>query len=141
MTGSTLPWANPPLTLNTVPGFLAGTFRNIIRWLKPRGCLAAFYSEFRFDPSSPVEILQADHTALDRAFTENQIPYRSRDFTESHYRLMARKHQAAAALEEDFIREGNLLLFVKISTESIPQDMPCEEFKKFSARYLYLASL
>jgi cyclopropane fatty-acyl-phospholipid synthase-like methyltransferase len=117
---------------------LAQTIRKLCRWLKPGGRLAAYYSPFRFSPEEPESELEADCTPLARALQVLGIPYRTIDFTNSHFALMRRKHIASEALRERFAAEGNLMLYENIHTEAVDGELTMEAFRTFSRRYLYI---
>ncbi len=117
---------------------LLRTVREILRWLKPGGCFAAFFSEFRFSNDDPQDRLNPHGTGLAKALMEGQIPYQVYDFTKSHYDVMRRKKIVLSGMKQEFESEGTMILYDNAYTESIDEDMSYEEFSKFSARYLYV---
>jgi cyclopropane fatty-acyl-phospholipid synthase-like methyltransferase len=117
---------------------LKETVLDILAWIKPLGCLAVFYSEFRFTNLDPLEMLTKDGTALAQALHENGIAYTVFDFTKSHYEVMRRKRSILLKLKQAFEEEGAHMLYDNTFTESIDEEVSFEDFRSFSARYLYL---
>jgi 2-polyprenyl-3-methyl-5-hydroxy-6-metoxy-1,4-benzoquinol methylase len=117
---------------------LLRTIREILQWIKPGGCFAAFFSEFRFSREDPLDKLTPHGTGLAKALIDMQIPYDVYDFTKSHYDVMRRKKIVLSGMKQQFEAEGTSILFDNAFTESIEEDMSFEEFSKFSARYLYI---
>jgi ubiquinone/menaquinone biosynthesis C-methylase UbiE len=116
------------------------TLREILRWVKPGGYFAAFFSEFRFSKDDPSSKLTPHGTGLAKALKEEQIPYDVYDFTKSHYDVMRRKKKVLSGMKQAFEAEGTGILYDNAYTESIDEDMSYEEFQKFSARFLYVIS-
>ena len=109
------------------------------RWMKPSGHFAAFYSEFRFLGSDPLEKLTKDGTGLAKAFASMGIAYDVYDFTKSHYDVMRRKKEILLGMKQAFDAEGSGILYDNANMESIDASMCFEDFLRFSARYLYVA--
>jgi ubiquinone/menaquinone biosynthesis C-methylase UbiE len=117
---------------------LSKALREMMRWLKPGGRFAAFFSEFRFSGEEPLDKLTPHGTGLAKALKDTRIPYDVYDFTKSHYDVMRRKKRILANMKQEFEAEGTMILYENAFTESIDEDMSYEEFLKFSARYLYV---
>lgn len=117
---------------------LSNTLREILRWVKPGGHFAAFFSEFRFSKDDPIEKLTQHGTGLAKALIGMGIPYDVYDFTKSHYDVMRRKKMILANMKQEFEAEGTMILYDNAFTESIDEDMSYREFLEFSARYLYV---
>ena len=118
---------------------LTETVSDMNRWLKTGGKLAIFYSEFRFCESDPLEKLLADYTDMAKAFSANHLRYDAYDLTLPHYELMKLKRRVIAPMKEVFRQEGTEMLYQNAFTESIDESMTYDDFRKFSARYLYIA--
>ena len=114
------------------------TVREILRWIKPGGYFAAFFSEFLFSKDDPMEKLTPFGTGLARVLQGEQIPYDVYDFTKSHYEVMGRKRKVLSGMKQAFEAEGTEILFDNAFTESIGEDMSFEEFQRFSVRFLYV---
>lgn len=112
--------------------------RKILRWVKPGGCFAAYFSEFRLSNDDPLNKLTPHGTGLAKALKEGQIPYKVFDLTKSHYDVMRRKRIVLSGMKQEFEAEKTMILFDNANTESIDEDMSYENFTKFSARYLYV---
>ena len=107
-------------------------------WLKPGGKLGVLYSELRFDPNVPLDVLLPQNTELGAAFAVAGLAYTTFDMTEELYNHMLLKRQTAYALETAFAEEGNSYLYDYIVRESIPEDMSLAAFRGFQSRFLYL---
>ncbi len=117
---------------------LRKTLREILSFIKPGGCFAAFFSEFRFSQSDPLDKLTMDGTGLAAALREEQIAYDAYDFAKSHYEIMRRKRIVLTSLKPAFEQEKTEILYENAFTESIDEGVSFGDFQKFSSRYLYM---
>jgi len=105
--------------------------------LPQKGRIGILYSEFVFEASRQTIKIEANKTRIAEVIEKNKWKHFSYDLCLEHYELMKKRKRIANLLRNEFMEEGNEVLFRKISTESIDESMTFEEFVKFTNRYLY----
>jgi hypothetical protein len=113
--------------------------KELKRLLKPvTGRLAIFFDQ-SVNPDESRDILLPENTKVGKALRNNNLTYRTADFTSNSKQIWIREIQAAEELKELFIKEGNKDIYedrardAKQTLESIENGR--------HVRYFYLARL
>lgn len=113
-------------------GFLVSQIK---RWLKPGGVFFAGYQEGDVLPRT--ESIRS--SLLFRALEQNDMSFQVADITESTYRLLRKKREAALAHREAFLAEGNSEWFELLLMQTDCAVEPYEAFRKKMARCIFVA--
>ena len=110
----------------------------IVRWLKPQGIFAVYYSAFRFDDKTSIETLKKDGTELALTLRKLNLPYEVIDYTKDHFEHMKHKRIIALEMRDEFLLNGLEQFLNNVISQSIDMNIPFDEFKEFSSRYIYV---
>ena len=114
---------------------IADTLSQVMPALKPGGQIAIFMLE-ELQEGDPPENLEVDKTMPARALAKLNLSYEAADYTASNAAFWRRARDAAAALREDFVAEGNAFICDNWLKEADNEFLPGIEGGTIT-RYLY----
>lgn len=112
---------------------------SIVRLLRSTGRLAVFVSvtpEFEDGPGS----LEPDGTWIAKSLRKQGLNYNVYDYTESFLNFWPKLKKIAGELRDDFIAEGNEVIFDSFMLDADKDYLPAAEVGKLR-RYLYVVSV
>ncbi len=120
-----------------MPNDLGSTIGQMKRILKPSGAMAVYYTHFGSGGPPARAPLADEDTDLARALEGNLLRFKAYDFSRENHELMQRKHQVAADLREEYLKEGNECLYDSVYSQSVGDPAPYDRDKCRMSRYLY----
>jgi ubiquinone/menaquinone biosynthesis C-methylase UbiE len=114
---------------------IADTLSQVMPALKPGGQIAIFMLE-ELQEGDPPENLEVDKTMPARALAKLNLSYEAADYTASNAAFWRRARDAAAALREDFVAEGDAFICDNWLKEADNEFLPGIEGGTIT-RYLY----